>query len=177
MRKRSDLFPKKYKRISVYIFSSWQEHLHPVYDMWWLMYHHDYWYGGWSSTWFKSGGTFCHHFACLVAFSATAFPFWWHFPPPWLFSRLSEWWRFLPSLCCFDGAFCPHFCILTALFAPTIFRLWFVRGRFLPPLCGFGGAFCPHFHVLGALFAPTLMKLHHYIHNNDFLRHHPGLCS
>lgn len=36
---------------------------------------------------------------------------------------LSEWWRFLPSLCCFDGAFCHHFCILTALFASTLFRL------------------------------------------------------
>ena len=28
----------------------------------------------------------------------------------------------MPSLCCFDGAFCPHFCILTALFAPHFFR-------------------------------------------------------
>ena len=118
------------------------------------MYHHNYWYGGWSSTWFKSGGTFCHHFAVLVAFSATTFPFWWHFPPPWLFSRLSEWWRFLPSLCCFDGAFCRHFAVLTALFAPT-FAFW---RHFLPPhffgsdLCG--GAFCPHFVVLGALSAP-----------------------
>ena len=68
---------------------------------------------------------------------------------------LSEWWRFLPSLCCFDGAFCPHFCILTALFAPTLFSalicagalsaptLWF-WGRFLPPFSCFDGAFCPH---------------------------------
>ena len=158
MRKRSDLFPKKYKRHQrLHNFSSWQEHLHPVYNMWWLMYHHNYWYGG----------TFCHHFTVLVAFSATTFPFWWHFPPPWLFSRLSEWWRFfavtllfwrrfLPPLLHFDGTFCPH----------TFFS---------SDLCG--GAFCPHFVVLGALFAPTLMKLHYHIHNNDFLCHHPGLCS
>ena len=61
----------------------------------------------------------------------------------------------MPSLCCFDGAFCPHFCILTALFAPTLFSalicagalsaptLWF-WGRFLPSFARFGGAFCPH---------------------------------
>ena len=91
----------------------------------------------------------------VVALFAITLLVWWHFPPPWLFSRLSEWWRFLPSLCCFDGAFCPHFCILTALFAPTLFSalicagalsaptLWF-WGRFLPPYSCFGGTFRPH---------------------------------
>ena len=147
MRKRSDLFPKKYKRPQrLHNFSSWQELLHPVYDMWWLMYHHDYWYGGWNSTWFKSSGAFCHHFTVLVAFSATTFPFWWHFPPPWLFhSDLS------------GGAFCRHFAVLTAFFATT-FPFW---RHFLPPHCFSsdlsGGAFCPHFVVLGALFAPIFM--------------------
>ena len=155
MRKKSDLFPKKYKRHQrLHNFSSWQEHLHPVYDMWWLIFHHNYWYGG----------AFCHHFTVLVAFSATTFPFWWHFPPPWLFSRLSEWWRFLPSLCCFDGAFRPHFCILTALFASTLFRLWFVRGRFLPPLCGFGGRFLPPFARFGGAFCT---------HTNETALPHP----
>ena len=151
MRKRSDLFPKKYTRHQRLHFLSWQEHLHPVYDMWWLMYHHDYWYGGWSSIWFKSGGTFCHHFACLVAFSASAFPFWWHFPPPWLFSLWFEWWRFLPPLLHFDGTFCLHtFSALIcagALSAPT---LWF-WGRFLPPLLHFDGTFCPHTNETASL--------------------------
>jgi len=61
------------------------------------------------------------------------------------------WGRFLPPLCYFGGAFCPHFItafhhgfcrvrIAGALFAPTLT----FGGRFLPPLCCFGGAFCPH---------------------------------
>ena len=46
----------------------------------------------------------------------------------------------MPPLCYFGGAFCPHFVILGALFAPTLTFWW----HFLPPLCCFGGAFCPH---------------------------------
>ena len=43
IRKRSDLFPKKYKHHQrLHNFLSWQEHLHPVYDMWWLIFHHNY---------------------------------------------------------------------------------------------------------------------------------------
>ena len=92
----------------------------------------------------KSSGTFCHHLAVLMAFSATTFPFWWHFPPLWLFpSDLS------------GGTFCRHFAILTALSAPT-FVFWrhffpphffssdLSGGHFSPPLLCFDGAFCPH---------------------------------
>ena len=61
----------------------------------------------------------------------------------------------MPSLCCFDGAFCPPllhfdgtFCIHTfsALIyagALSALTLWF-WGHFLPPYSCFGGTFRPH---------------------------------
>ena len=79
---------------------------------------------------------------------------WWHFPPPLFhFDGTFRHHDFFHSDLS-GGAFCRHFAVLTALFAPT-FAFW---RHFLPPhffgsdLCG--GAFCPHFVVLGALTAP-----------------------
>lgn len=69
----------------------------------------------------------------VVALFAITLLVWWHFPPP-LFHfdgtfRHHDF--FLAYLS--GGAFCRHFTVLVALFAP-ICTFW---GRFLPPLAGF----------------------------------------
>ena len=128
MRKRSDLFPKKYKRHQrLHNFSSWQEHLHPVYNMWWHFL----------PSLCLFGGIFRHHFSILMALSATMT----FFSLIWVVAlfavTLLFWWHFLPPLLHFDGTFCLHtFSALIcagALSAP-ICTFW---GRFLPPLAGF----------------------------------------
>ena len=87
----------------------------------------------------------------VVALFAITLLVWWHFPPPLFhFDGTFRHHDFFHSDLS-GGAFCPHFCILTALFASYFFG---------SDLCG--GAFCPHFVVLGALFAPIFMFWRHF---------------
>ena len=101
----------------------------------------------------------------VVALFAITLLVWWHFPPPLFhfdgtFRHHDFFLAYLNG-----GAFCRHFTVLTALFAPIFVfwghflphtfsalicagalsapTLWF-WGRFLPPFSCFDGAFCPH---------------------------------
>lgn len=82
-------------------------------------------------------GIFRHHFSILMALSATM-TFFSLIRVVALFAvTLLFWWRFLPPLLHFDGAFCPHtFSALICAGVLSAHTLWF-WGRFLPPLAGF----------------------------------------
>lgn len=59
----------------------------------------------------------------VVALFAITLLVWWHFPPPLFhFDGTFRHHDFFHSDLS-GGAFCPHFCILTALFASILFRL------------------------------------------------------